>query len=51
MKVKIVKAKLVMQIDEQLDDMSIEEIAEGMIPLHIYRSDTRLMGRTTRERT
>jgi hypothetical protein len=24
-----VKAKLVMQIDENLDDMSIEEIAEG----------------------
>jgi len=31
--VKIVKAKLVMQIDEQLDDMSIEEIAEGTTPL------------------
>lgn len=27
--VKIVKAKLIMQVDENLDDMSIEEIAEG----------------------
>lgn len=26
---KIVKAKLVMQVDEELDDMSVEEIADG----------------------
>jgi hypothetical protein len=28
-----------MQIDEQLDDMSIEEIAEGTSPLSTYKSD------------
>jgi hypothetical protein len=37
--VKIVKAKLVMQIDESLDDMSIEEIAEGMRPTVLHGGD------------
>jgi hypothetical protein len=37
--VKIVKAKLIMQIDENLDDMSIEEIAEGMCPTILHGGD------------
>jgi hypothetical protein len=48
--VKIVKAKLVMQIDEQLDDMSVEEIAEGKLRItHFWM--VKLMYRTTRELT
>ena len=36
--VKIVKAKLVMQIDEELDDLSVEEIAEGTYSLSSIRA-------------
>ena len=36
---KIVKAKLIMQVDENLDDMSIEEIAEGMCRASLHGLD------------
>lgn len=33
--VKIVKTELVMKVDEELTDMSVEEIAEGTLQLFI----------------
>lgn len=43
---KIVKAKLVMQIDEELDDLSVEEIADGeCYSAEVHSSQTNETGR------